>query len=108
MPEIKVKLLSKNLGYVKNINEIYQKIYCTDEEQKFPLYSITKIDGEEESIVPISENNFNIFDFKELNNISLDNYQWRLGIKFNSLTFKYFLNSNICSSNVSNFGIILF
>ena len=103
MPEIKVKLLSKNLGYVKNINEIYQKIYCTDEEQKFPLYSITKIDGEEESIVPISENNFNIFDFKELNNISLDNYQWRLGIKFNNkLQMESFIKLlNLAKQNIN-------
>ena len=84
IPEIKVKILSKNLGIFRNTNRISQKIYCTEEEQTYPLDSLIKIETDEERIIPISDNNFNIFDFKELNNIDLDNYQWKISIKFNN------------------------
>ena len=34
--------------------------------------------------MPISENNFNTFDFKVVENINTKNYQWATGIKFNN------------------------
>ena len=82
MPEIKVKLLSKNLGITKNTNKISQKIYCKNEEQIYPLESLNE--NSQERIIPLSENSFNIFDFKEMYNINLDNYQWKISIKFNN------------------------
>ena len=82
-PEIKVKLLSRNLGITKNTNKLSQKIYCANEEQIYPLDSlINENNNEKERIIPLSENEFNIFDFKELYNINLDNYQWKTSIKF--------------------------
>ena len=82
-PEIKVKLLSRNLGITKNTNKLSQKIYCANEEQIYPLdLLINENNNEKERIIPLSENEFNIFDFKELYNINLDNYQWKTSIKF--------------------------
>ena len=83
MPEIKVKLLSKNLGITKNTNELSQKIYCSNEEQIYPLESLIN-ESDNERIIPLSENSFNIFDFKEMYNINLDNYQRKASIKFNN------------------------
>ena len=82
LPELNVKFLSKNLGVTQNNNHIYQKIYCTEEIQTFPLESL--MENNKEKIIPITENNFNIFDFKELDNIDTNNYQWVTGIKFNN------------------------
>ena len=82
LPEIKVKFLSKNLGLVNNINELHQKIYCTEEQQNYPIEALNEF--YEERIMPISENNFNTFDFKEIQNINTNNYQWATGIKFNN------------------------
>ena len=103
IPEIKVKILSKNLGILKNINKISQKLYCIEEEQTFPLESLIKIDTDEERIIPISENNFNIFNFKELNSIDIDNYQWKISIKFNnSLQMESFIKLlNIAKQNIN-------
>ena len=91
--DLKVKLLSKNLG-VKSTgdkNEINQLIYSNGERKLFPVESLNK--GRENSIILISENNFNIFDMKEINMIrNLDNFKWKTGIKFNdSLQMKTFL-----------------
>ena len=83
-PEIKVKLLSKNLGIMKNTNKIYQKLYCTGEEQIYPLESLIKFNDVNDRIIPISENNFNIFDFKEMHNVDFSNFQWKTSIKFNN------------------------
>ena len=82
LPEIKVKFLSKNLGVLNNNNEFHQKIYCTEEEQTYPIDSLYEFS--EERVMPISENNFNTFDFKEVQNINTNNYQWATGIKFNN------------------------
>ena len=107
IPEIKVKILSKNLGIIRNTNKITQKIYCTEEEEQFPLDALKKInedeDEDEEKIIPISENNYNIFDFKELSDINLDNYQWQISIKFNnSLQMESFIKLlNISKQNIN-------
>ena len=82
LPEINVKLLSKNLGVIKDTNQLSQKIYCTEEEHSYPLDSLNNYN--KERIIPISENNFNTFDFKELENIDTKNFQWSTGIKFNN------------------------
>ena len=90
---LKAKLLSKNIG-VKSTgdkNEINQLIYSNGERKSFPIESLNK--ERENSIIPISENNFNVFDMKEMDVIrDLDNYQWKTGIKFkDSLQMKTFL-----------------
>ena len=82
LPQIKVKFLSKNLGVLDNIDKLHQKIYCTEEEHTYPIDALNELD--EGRIMPISENNFNIFDFKEIENINADNYQWSTSIKFNN------------------------
>ena len=87
LPEFKVKLLSKNLGVVKNDNNVNvsQKIYCTSEEFLYPLDSLNEYS--EERIIPLSENNFNTFDFKEkefFDTNNMNNFQWKTSIKFNN------------------------
>ena len=82
LPELNVKFLSKNLGVSNDNSQICQKIYCTEEVQSFPIDSLNE--GNKERVIPITENNFNIFDFKELDNIDTNNYQWATGIKFNN------------------------
>ena len=83
MPEIKVKLLSKNLGVKKSKYELSQFIYSTDDIQSFPIDSLTK--GGENKVILISENNFNIFDMKEMHNMeNFEKFQWKIGIKFNN------------------------
>ena len=88
LPEIKVKLLSKNLGLINNKDNninLSQKIYCTSEEHLYPLESLNEYS--EERIIPLSKNNFNIFDFKEkefLDANNNDNFQWKTAIKFNN------------------------
>ena len=91
MPEIKVKLLSKNLGVTKNDNLLSQLIYSTGEEESFDLESFSGYN--ENKVMPISENNFNIFDMKEISIINnIENFQWKTGIKFaNSLQMKSFV-----------------
>ena len=101
LPELKVRLLSKNLGILKDNNNICQMIYCINKEQAYPLDALNE--DNEERIYPISENNFNIFDFKEIQNIDTDNFQWILGIKFNnSLQMNSFLKLlNIARHNIN-------
>ena len=87
LPEFKVKLLSKNLGVVKNNNNINisQKIYSTSEEYLYPLDSLNEFS--EERIIPLSENSFNTFDFKEkeiFDANNMNNFQWKTSIKFNN------------------------
>ena len=84
VPEIKVKLLSKNLGVITKPNILLsQLIYSTGEEELLPLESING--GGEKILKPISENSFNIFDMKEMYNMeNLENYQWKSCIKFNN------------------------
>ena len=113
LPEIKVKFLSKNLGVLNNNNELHQKIYCTEEEQTYPIDSLYEFS--EERVMPISENNFNTFDFKEVQNINTNNYQWATGIKFNNElqmnSFIKLLNlarQNINSIKKSQRGKIIF
>ena len=81
LPEIKVKLLSKNLGCTNN--GFSQLIYSIGEKQSFPLDSLNKGNGEK--IALINENNFNILNMKEISNLdNIDNFQWKTGIKFNN------------------------
>ena len=83
MPEIKVKLLSKNLGVSKSNNEISQLLYSTKDKQSIPIKSINENNKNE--FIPISENNFNIFDLKDMHNMeNFDNFQWKTSIKFNN------------------------
>ena len=85
LPSATVKLLSKNLGVLKDTNQISQRLYCTGEEV---LYSLESLDGyKDKKVIPISENNFNSFDFKDLNyldNFDSQKYQWVTSIKFNN------------------------
>mgnify|MGYP006873000002 CR=1 FL=1 len=82
MPKIKVKLLSKNLGVIKSNNELAQKLYSTGEKQ---LLNIDTLGKDEDKLLIISENNFNIFDMKEMYDMeNLDNFQWKTSIKFNN------------------------
>ena len=81
IPEIKVKLLSKNLGCTNN--EVSQLIYCTGKKQTVLLNTFKK--GNEEKITLINENNFNILNMNEISSINhIDNFQWKTGIKFNN------------------------
>ena len=85
IPELKVKILSKNLGIIKGDKEdnlLSQQLYCTGEENLYPLDNLNEYS--KERLIPISENNFNTFDFKEVENINTDNYQWITSIKFNN------------------------
>ena len=85
MPEIKVKLLSKNLGVAKPNNLLSQLIYSTDEEVLLPRDSLDKTKNTEHNLMPISENSFNVFDMKEMHNMeNLENFQWKTSIKFNN------------------------
>ena len=88
--DLKVKLLSKNIG-VKSTGEINQLIYSNGEMKPFPIKSLNK--ERENLIIPISENNFNVFDMKEINMINnLDNFKWKTSIKFkDSLQMNTFL-----------------
>ena len=83
MPEIKVKLLSKNLGVKKENNSLSQLIYYTGEEESFPIENLNR--DSKDKIIPISENNFNVFDMNEMHNMdNFENFQWKTGIKFNN------------------------
>ena len=83
IPEIKVKLLSKNLGVIKAYNELSQLVYGTKERQSLSIDSLSK--DEEAKIIPLTENNFNIFDMKEIQKMeNFDNFQWKTSIKFNN------------------------
>ena len=66
-------------------------IYSNGERKSFPIESLNK--ERENLIIPISENNFNVFDMKELDTFTdLDNFEWKTGIKFNnSLQMNTFL-----------------
>ena len=89
-PEIKVKLLSKNLGVIISKNQLIQKLYSTGEKQFLNIYNLGK---DENKLILISENNFNIFDMKEINDMkNFDNFQWKISIKFkNPLQMNSFL-----------------
>ena len=93
MPEIKVKLLSKNLGVLKHNNLLSQLLYSTNEEEYLPIQSLDKDNRNDNILLPISENNINIFDMKEMYKMeNLENYQWKTGIKFkNPLQMHSFL-----------------
>ena len=83
MPEIKVKLLSKNLGVTKPNNDLSQLIYCTGDIEKLPKESLSR--ESENRLTPISENNFNVFDMTNMHKMeNFENFQWRTGIKFNN------------------------
>ena len=82
IPEIKVRFLSKNLGCINN--SISQLIYCTAEKNSFPLKALNN-NNNEDKIVLINENNFNVIDKNEINNINnIDNFQWKTSIQFNN------------------------
>ena len=82
IPEIKAKLLSKNIGATDK--EIYQFLYCKEEPKSFLIEDLNN-DNNNNKVIPINENNFNIFDKKEINNMeNFDNFQWKTGIKFNN------------------------
>jgi len=81
-PKIKVKLLSKNLGVIKSNNELNQMLYCTGDKQSL---NIDNLGNDEDKLMLISENNFNIFDMKEMYDMeNFDNFQWKTSIKFNN------------------------
>ena len=81
-PEIKVKLLSKNLGVIKSNNELTQMLYSTGDKQ---FLNIDNLGKDEDKLMIISENNFNIFDMKEMYDMeNFDNFQWKTSIKFNN------------------------
>ena len=81
-PEIKVKLLSKNKGAQNN--GISQYIYSTGQSQSFPIGALNQDNEDTDRVIPIVENNFNIFDMNEMSEIEdTDNFQWKTGIKFN-------------------------
>ena len=82
-PEIKVKLLSKNLGVTKPSHLLSQKLYSTGDKVSLPLESLYR--DSDNKIIPINQNNFNIFDMKEMNRMeNFENFQWKTGIKFNN------------------------
>ena len=81
-PQINVRTLSKNLGVDKKSN-INQFNYFSNEKEQ--LYKNELYDNQK--TFPITENNFNLLDMKKLDESKLknfDNYQWKLGIKFNN------------------------
>ena len=83
MPEIKVKLLSKNLGVTKSKNDLSQLLYSTGDTEALPKESLTR--ENESKLTPISENSFNIFDMKKMNHMeNFENFQWKTAIKFNN------------------------
>ena len=99
-PELKVQLLTKNIGVYQNNGEgetkVTQYIYCNGKEKDFDIEKITDDEIVAEKIIPINENCFNIFendDFYDLKDIDdSDNYQWKLDIKFkDELQMKSFL-----------------
>ena len=105
MPEIKVKLLSKNLGITKYNNLLSQLLYSTEDEENIPIQSLDKDSKNDNILMPISENNFNIFDMKEMSQTeNLENYQWKTGIKFkNTLQMECFKKLLILSrQNINN------
>jgi len=83
IPEIKVKLLSKNLGVIKAYNELSQLVYGTKDRQSLSIDSLEK--DEEARLIPLTENNFNVFDMREMQKMeNFDNFQWKASIKFNN------------------------
>ena len=111
-PELKFKLLTKNIGAYKNIegkneNKITQYIYCNGKEKDFDMDKLTDDEYINERIIPINENCFNIFDgnnFEDLNNFkNSDDYQWKIEINFkNELQLKSFLKLLILSRKKIN------
>ena len=107
IPELKVKLLTQNIGVYEdheenNEKKITQYIYCKDEEKDFGIEKITDDEYINEKIIPISENYFNIFDRDEYEDLSntenSKNYQWKIEIPFkNELQMKSFLKLLILS-----------
>jgi hypothetical protein len=83
MPEIKVKLLSKNLGVTKSKNDLSQLLYSTGDTEALPKESLNRENGSK--LTPISDNSFNIFDMKKMHNMeNFENFQWKTAIKFNN------------------------
>ena len=107
IPELKVKLLTQNIGVYEdheenNEKKITQYIYCKDEEKDFGIEKITDDEYINEKIIPISENYFNIFDRDEYEDLSntenSKDYQWKIEIPFkNELQMKSFLKLLILS-----------
>ena len=110
IPELKVKLLTKNIGIFeqeeKNEKKLTQYIFCNGEKKDFDLEKLTDDIYVNEKIIPISENMFNIFDENEFEKGFMknsDNYQWKLEIQFkNELQMKTFLKLLILSRNNIN------
>ena len=63
-------MLSRNLGISDNNNKINQLNYFTCTHDKFRISDF----GRRKRMYPISENNFNIFDMKDLDPNSCDNF----------------------------------
>ena len=81
-PEIKVRILSKNLGVDKNenLNQFNYFSNVTDQISKNDFL-------DKETVFPITENNFNLLDMEYLDSSKLNNfnnYQWKISIKFNN------------------------
>ena len=81
--ELKVRMLSRNLGISDNNNKINQLNYFTCTHDKFRINDFEK----RKKMYPINENKFNLFNMKNLEPNTcenFDNYQWKVGIKFNN------------------------
>ena len=109
--ELKVKLLTKNIGAYensegKNEKKLTQYIYCNGEEKDFDMEKLTDDEYINERIIPINENVFNIFDsynFDDINFQNSDDYQWKIEINFkNELQLKSFLKLLILSRKKIN------
>ena len=80
-PEIKVRMLSKNLGVNNKSQKLNQYNYFTFEDENFNHKDFNN----REKMYPITENNFNILDMTEINNCeNLDKHKWKISIKFNN------------------------
>ena len=87
-PRIKTKLLSKNLGITRD-GIIVQYIYCINQKNIFNIKNLfpgnNVSSSNQELLLPINENMFNIFDKNELEYFKgLNNFQWKIEIKFNN------------------------
>ena len=110
-PELKVKLLTKNIGVYENSEgegekKLTQYIYCNGIEKDFDMEKLTDDICVNERIIPINENIFNIFDgnnFDDFNFQNSEDYQWKIEINFkNELQLKSFLKLLILSRKKIN------
>ena len=112
IPEIKVKLLTKNIGVYeepegKNEKKVTLYIFCNGKEKDFDIDKLTDDLYSNEKIIPINENCFNIFDRNEMQDLQYfengEDFQWKLKMKFNNeLQMKSFLKLLILSRNNIN------